>query len=289
MTVLITGATGFLGPHLMAAFRKSYAEVCGVSRSGGSDYQYDLTDPTAVSHLMEMVKPSLVVHAAAMTDVTRCEQNPPLAFKVNTGMTANIVKALPYECRLVNISTDMVYSGIGPHAEHSRSENPVNVYGLSKFMGEFEAAKANNYLNIRTNIFGFSTVNKPSSLADFLVDRLKSGEPFQTYTDSFFSPLWVETLSTILAVLARKKNTGTYNVGSVGGMSKSKFAAILASELGLSAKGMRPVESASITGRVIRPLDTRLDLVKAERVFGFAFPSLEMEITAACESRQWIN
>lgn len=289
MTVLITGATGFLGPHLMAAFRKSYADVVGVARGVGH-YQCDLTDPAAVKRLMERVKPSLIVHAAAMTDVNRCEKDPNLAVQFNSEMIRYLVGSMAPDCRFLNISTDMVYSGIGTHREHSKSENPINMYGMSKFMGEFEAARAKNYLNVRTNMVGFSLgAKKPSSLVDFLVDRLNSGEPFQTFTDAMFSPLSVQTLSSLLVLMSQRPTVGTFNLGSVDGMSKSKFAMLLADQLKLSPKGMRPVESASIIGRVPRPLDTRLDVTKVETVFGFVLPSLEKEIVTLCEARQWIN
>lgn len=291
MTVLITGATGFLGPHLMAAFRKSYGEVLGVSRTAVHEHlQINLTDPLGVSDLIADVKPSIIVHAAALTDVTKCEQNPDLAVRNNAEATANLVEYMPPDCRFINISTDMVYSGIGTHREHSKSENPINMYGMSKFMGEFEAARAKNYLNVRTNMVGFSLgAKKPSSLVDFLVDRLNSGEPFQTFTDAMFSPLSVQTLSSLLVLMSQRPTVGTFNLGSVDGMSKSKFAMLLADQLKLSPKGMRPVESASIVGRTPRPLDTRMDVTKVETIFGFVLPSLEKEIATLCEARQWIN
>lgn len=290
MTILITGANGFLGPHLMAAFQKNRTGVVGVARSGGTDYQYDLTDPSAVQHLMERVKPSLVIHAAAMTDVNKCEQNPDLAVRVNSDSTRNIVKFMAPDCKIINISTDMVYSGIGPHKEHSKSENPINMYGISKFMGEFEAGKAKDYLNIRTNIVGFCLGSKrPSSFVDAMVDKFGSGKPFQVFTDALFSPLSVTTLCSFLLIVANRKNTGTYNFGSTNGMSKSKFALILASKLGLSSSGARPVESVSLPNRIPRPLDTRLDTGRVDSTFNLIMPTLESELTAMCQDRQWIN
>lgn len=290
MRILITGANGFLGPHLMAAFRKSYTGVVGVARSGGADYQYDLTDPSAVQHLMDRVKPSVVVHAAALTDVTQCEKNPNLAIKVNSEAVRNIVRSIAPDCKLINISTDMVYSGIGPHKEHSKSENPINMYGMSKFMGEFEAGKAHDYLNIRTNIIGFSLGTKrPSSLVDSLVDKFKSGEPFQVFTDSLFSPLSVQTLSAFLVILDNRRTTGTYNFGSTNGMSKSKFALLLANKLNLSTAGARPVESISLPNRIPRPLDTRLDTMRTDAKFGLVMPTLDSEIEIVCKDHQWIN
>ena len=289
MTILVTGSTGFLGPHLMVALKDTYPDVVGVSRSGGSDYQYDLTDSNAVQHLLSRASPAVIIHAAAMTDVTRCQQEPELAVKVNSGAVKNIVTHMPDGCRLIYISTDMVYSGGGPHREFSKSENPINMYGLSKFMGEFEAARAKNHLILRTNMYGFGArIKKSSSLVDFLVQKFKSGEPFQIFTDTLFSPLHVKTLSDLIVKLCKKNKVGTFNAGSTNGMSKSKFALLLANKMNLPIGGARPVESSSIPNRIPRPLDMRLDITRIEAL-GFSMPQMEDDLTKMCEMYKWTN
>ena len=61
MNVLVTGASGFLGRHLMPILRRSYGSgVTGVSRK-----DYDLTDPQAVRQMLEIHHPDVVIHLAA--------------------------------------------------------------------------------------------------------------------------------------------------------------------------------------------------------------------------------
>jgi len=283
MRILVTGATGLLGPYLMTAFSK-LGDVVGVSTM-----DYNLTAERSVKTMMMDHFPNVVVHAAALTDVEECGLKPYAATVSNCGMTENLVTHMPADCRFIYISTDMVYSGIGPHKEHSKSENPINMYGMSKFMGEFAAAKAPNHLIVRTNMYGKALSVRKSSLVDFLLGRLKNGDPFQVFTDSLFTPLWTKTLAEKLVVMAKSQKVGTFNLGAATGMSKAKFAMLLANEMGLSAQGMRPVESASLPNRVPRPLDTRMDITRTDAAFGLGLPSMENDIKAMCESIKCTN
>ncbi len=289
MTVLVTGATGFLGPYLLAEFIKNDTRAIGVSRSG-SDYECDLMRADHVHSLMAKTNPDVIIHAAAMTDVNKCQSNPDEAIKQNAGMTKIIVSLMPPGCRLIYISTDMVYSGTGPHKENSKSENPINMYGMSKFMGEFEAAKASKHLILRTNMYGFSrSKNKTSSLVDFLVDSFRGGGEVKLFTDMMFSPLAVGTLAKYVAVLSRVNRNGTFNLGATNGMSKSKFALLLAKNLGLPLLGARPLESNHLPGRAPRPLDTRLDITRIEAVFGLTLPNMEQDLDSMCRAYLCVN
>jgi dTDP-4-dehydrorhamnose reductase len=283
MRILVTGDTGLLGPYLKMAFSR-LGTVEGLARSS-----CDLTDWDSVRTWMAKTAPQMIVHAAALTDIDECEKDPNKAVLYNCGMVENIAAHMPGNCRLIYISTDMVYSGNGPHREHSKSENPINMYGMSKFMGEFAAAKVQNHLIVRTNFYGSARSPARSSLADFMIGKLKSGVEFNVYTDAMFSPLWAQTLAERLVAMANTPRTGTFNLGSSSGMSKAKFAALLANGLGHSLKGLRPVESVGIPGRIPRPLDTRLDLTRVESKFGFTLPNMEQDIARMCQSIRCTN
>lgn len=282
MRILVTGHTGLLGPYLATAFSR-LGDVTGISTK-----LCDLTDQGSVNAIMGL-SPQIIVHAAALTDVDRCALKPHDAVIHNCGMVENLVAHMPSDCRFIYISTDMVYSGFGPHKEHSRSENPINIYGMSKFMGEFAAARAKNHLIVRTNLYGKALSARKSSLVDFLIGRFKEGTPFQVFTDSSFNPLWARTLADKLVTMARTNKVGTYNLGASTNMSKAKFALLLANEMGLNASGARPVESKSLPNRVARPLDTRMDISRTEMAFGLALPSMESDIKAMCESFKCTN
>lgn len=103
--ILLTGASGLLGCNLkIEAHRPSHKE-------------FDITDFTIPEQ-----KYDLIVHCAAYTDVERAENETSDCFKTNVVGTFNLLKAYP--------NTPFVY--ISSEYAH----NPVNFYGLTKFLGE---------------------------------------------------------------------------------------------------------------------------------------------------------
>lgn len=278
MTVLITGATGFLGPHLVEAFSVLDSDVVGVSKSPKAR-QHDLTDEESVRNLMVDTNPSCVIHAAAMTNVDECEKNPRLAMEVNCIAVRNVVRHLPRNCRLVYISTDMVYSsGKTPHREFSISESPLNVYGLTKYLGEMEACKTPNHLVLRTNMYGLS--GGKSSLAHQLMGLFQREGIIHLMHDSYFNPLHVKTLRNITVQAAMKPKVGIFNVGSSGGMSKLKFATLLALIKNVEIKQAVSVSADTFGSieRAKRPKDTRMDISRFEQSFGITLPRMELDM-----------
>lgn len=85
MRLLITGASGLLGNRLVKLAIASGHEVYSVyhehSMLEGHLQQLDITDRTAVEKTLADTAPEVVIHAASITDVDLCEQNPPLAFR----------------------------------------------------------------------------------------------------------------------------------------------------------------------------------------------------------------
>lgn len=274
MTVLVTGSTGFLGPHLINAFRPLYGGVIGTSRSD-PNRSCDLTEVDKVWSMMKEIKPDIIVHTAALASVEICHNNCAEAIKTNALATRYIVRTMPKDCLLIHISTDMVYSGDRvPHREDSISVSPVNVYGMSKYMGELEAAKAPRHLIFRTNFYGLS---KKSTLADVLRARFVNGTNSSLYHDAYFNPLHVRTLSDLIARASRKSRNGVFNLGSTGGMSKSRFALLMADILGIDVRAAIPIRSATFRNPQgpERPLDTRMDISKFEQSFGLVVPKME--------------
>jgi len=274
-TVLVTGATGFLGPYLMESFG-SLGRVIGVARSS-TDCLCDLTDRSAVKSLLQEIKPDAVVHAAALTDVDQCEREPARAMQVNRDATANLVDHLPAATAFLYVSTDQVYPGDGaPHVEGH--EGPVNVYGASKLAGEVVARRHARALVLRTNLFGISRGQKSASLVDFLVKSFRKGDPITLFTDIFFSPLHVETMARIAGECIQKNLMGTFNIGSHDGMSKSAFALAVAHHMDMPAGNAHNGTSASFPARAPRPSDMRMDVSRIEKAIDRRMPTLAYEI-----------
>lgn len=274
-TILVTGATGLLGPYLLDAARE-IGEAQGLARSG-ADIDCDLADAAAVAEAIGSAKPSVVIHAAAFTDVDGCERDPERADLVNHRAVAHITAALPAASHLIYVSTDQVYADVpGPHAEGE--EQPVNVYGRSKLAGEGAARRHPRSTVVRTNLFGAARSDGRQSLSDFVIRGLRDGRAITLFRDVYFSPLHMRSLSAIITEMVGRNIFGTLNVGSRAGMSKRDFGHRVAQHLGLSTASAMDGVSSAVPGRAPRPRDLRLDVRRIEGALGRAMPTCDEEI-----------
>lgn len=152
MTVLVTGAGGFVGQGLvswLARVRPDEAiHACDLTAPEGRAHGHalDVTDRTAVFALLDTVRPDLVIHAAA---ITRTGPDARLAvFDVNMTGTLNVVHASDHcgAARIIVASSSGVYADT---PSDTRSEDdpldPSNAYAASKVAAEGIAATYGGY------------------------------------------------------------------------------------------------------------------------------------------------
>ncbi|NLH51139.1 MAG: NAD-dependent epimerase/dehydratase family protein [Myxococcales bacterium] len=148
MKILITGAGGFVGGHLIDHLAAQGDRVCG------ADFQppnhpalekslaLDVTDARAVAAVLAETVVDAVIHLAAVTFVPDAEDDPTRAIAVNVGGTANLLHALKAhrpQARLLLISTAEVYGAPEPERlplTENSSVRPVNVYATTKWLAE---------------------------------------------------------------------------------------------------------------------------------------------------------
>lgn len=140
-TVLVTGASGFVGRHLMLALRERFpsATVLGTSVAESTGLSsLDVTDAAAVSSLVADVRPYTCIHLAAHASVDQSFSDPRAAWDVNLGGTLNvadaILKSVP-ECRLVYASSGEIYGLSFLGGEQVGEEAmlvPANPYAVTK-------------------------------------------------------------------------------------------------------------------------------------------------------------
>ena len=147
MRVLVTGAGGFVGPHLRRALQAAGAEVQGLGPhpiAGEVDHLVDVTDVKATAEVVAKVKPDAVIHLAGLSSVAECAKDPMRAFHINAGGALSVAQAvvgLKSRCRLLLVSSGEVYgaaAGPGP-IDESLLPDPMNVYGATKRSAEIIA------------------------------------------------------------------------------------------------------------------------------------------------------
>ena len=120
--ILITGSRGQLGMDLMRLLEQSYS-VSGVDLE-----DVDIRDLVRFRSCVEAVRPDVIIHAAAYTDVDGCEMNEDMAMSVNAAGTENVARVCrEYDATMVYLSTDYVFDGSKgePYVE-TDATNPIN-------------------------------------------------------------------------------------------------------------------------------------------------------------------
>jgi len=139
MKILVTGSAGMLGSSMCPILKQKGHEVYATDLVpvDGMDH-LDVRDYKQVTSYVNRIKPDIILHLAAETDVDKCEIEPDHAFLTNTIGTQNVALA----CQKSNIvmlyvSTIGVFYGdkIEPYTEFD-IPRPINLYGLSKLEGE---------------------------------------------------------------------------------------------------------------------------------------------------------
>src|SRR5947199_10829089 len=118
MRLLITGASGQLGSHLLREGSRRKLEIVAWSGSRGGRLfgfqleRVDLAKPEQIVAAFTRARPTAVIHAAALSAVAACYRQPKLAEQINTRGTAVLAEqAARTGARLVYVSTDLVFDG----------------------------------------------------------------------------------------------------------------------------------------------------------------------------------
>jgi dTDP-4-dehydrorhamnose reductase len=278
MRILVTGAQGLLGSHLVPYLRQRGHDVIALARSGKAQVHADLDDSANTATILSRLAPEVIVNLAAITNVDDCERDPQAAYHGNVRIVENLALGIRQgasDCHLVQISTDHVYDGAGLHAEHDVTLR--NLYAFSKYAGELAAATVQSTV-LRTNFFGPSACAHRESLSDWLIRSLRTRSKITVFDDVTFSPLSLATLSGFIERAATERHTGIFNLGSREGMSKADFAFTLAKTLGLATDDMRRGLSTARPGAARRPTGMCMDSSRFEQVFRVELPTLTQEI-----------
>lgn len=139
MNALVTGASGFVGRHLVRALLDARWNVTTLDarpRPHPKGVRAIVTDLARVERLRGL-RPDVTFHLASIARPVQCDADPPTAFRVNAAGSLRVLRALPKRCRFIHISSGDVY-GRPQTVPTSESEplRPANAYGASKLCAE---------------------------------------------------------------------------------------------------------------------------------------------------------
>jgi dTDP-4-dehydrorhamnose reductase len=225
--ILITGGNGLVGKYLTFLLNKKKY----VSFSFGKE-EMDITSKDRIYMVFKEIRPDIVIHLAALTDVDLCEREPEKAFKINSEGTKNIVEISDnFNPFIVYLSTDFIFDGKkGSFYNEDDIPNPINVYGKSKLKGEGFVKNYRKSLIIRTSrIFGKNGKSFGCKLPYIMREKK---EIFLT-DDIINCPTYAFDLSDCIIKLIEKDFYGVINVCNNGWCSWYEFGLKMKSILNL--------------------------------------------------------
>ncbi|MFF2594193.1 dTDP-4-dehydrorhamnose reductase [Priestia megaterium] len=245
--VLITGANGQLGKELVELFTEKGFEVYGFGRE-----KMDITNQPQVQEMISTLKPNIVLHSAAHTQVDLAESEPEQAFLINAYGTRNVaVAAEAVGAKLVYVSTDYVFDGTTnePYNEFSPT-SPLGVYGRSKLAGEqFVRDFHSKFFIVRTSwVYGKHGAN-------FVKTMLKMGEDrkeISVVADQKGCPTYTLDLANSILEFIRTEKYGIYHVSNSGSCSWYEFAKAIFDITGMDVD-VKPCSSQDFPRPAARP------------------------------------
>ena len=241
MRILVTGACGMLGSLVCSALRENHTVVA--TDMLPSCEVLDIADTSAVFDTINRVRPNMVIHCAAMTDVDGCEREPDKAHKINAVGTWNIACACAsIDCPIAYVSTDYVFDGEKgePYTEFDMP-NPVSAYGKSKYAGEVAVRELCPKHSIVRTSWVFSPEGK-----NFPLSILKAADmraELNVVADQVGSPTYAKDLAEFLTSLVGSPLYGTYHFTNSGSCSWFEFAQAILNAAGRSEVKVIPITS----------------------------------------------
>ncbi len=252
---VVLGAAGQLGREIVDELRRRGTEVLTADRG-----RADLRDTDGTVALAAEFGARTVFNCAACTDVDGCESNEDLAMEVNGRAPGRLAEALPSERRLIHVSTDYVFDGLGrrPYREIDATA-PQTAYGRSKLLGEQGVLGAGG-LVVRTSwVFGPEGRNFVSAIAS----RIGRGAPLRVVSDQVGCPTYAPYLARALIDLATAGASGIVHYCNTPATSWHGFALAIAEALGLNVS-ITPTSSSELTRPARRPAYSVLDTSRFE-------------------------
>jgi dTDP-4-dehydrorhamnose reductase len=271
LKLLITGASGLFGSKLAQIGLSKNFEVYSSDIQSSSIYEnfvkLDISGKAQVDEAFKTIKPDVVVHAATLTDVDKCELNKELAWKVNVEGTKNIVEAAKAAGSfLIYISTDYVFSGETGRYKEADAPNPINYYGVTKLKAEEIVKTQKEYFIARPSVmYGSTPAAGKVNFALWLIEKLQKGERIKIITDQWNTPTLNTNLAEMTLEVIERKLTGIYHLCGATRVSRLEFAEQIADVFSLDKGLIDKVFSSQFKLPAKRPMDSSLDTLKAQQ------------------------
>jgi dTDP-4-dehydrorhamnose reductase len=271
---IITGAAGLIGQYLVKTASRWAPdwEIHGLSRT-----DFDLTDRNAVERAWLSIKPSVVIHCAALSRTKACEQDPGQARLDNVEVTARLAQ-LSQDIPFIFLSSGEVFDGKTGWYNETDEPNPINVYGRTKLDAERKVLQNFRHTVVRIVLTSGTSQRGDRSFVEDMCRAAKAGNDVTLYADEFRCPLPAGVIARAIWELADRKQPGLYHLGGSERLSRWNIGEALLPwypEL----KGRLIQGSARNHLGSPRPADLSIRCDKIQRLLSFRIPGFREWLT----------
>lgn len=282
--ILFTGGSGLLAVNWSLHINENFNVISIFNKNkiflpGIRTYFHRIDSLSSCEDMLNLYNPHIVINTAAITDVEFCENNPVLAYKTNTLIAKNLaICCNRLGVKLIQISTDHLFSGHSKMYTEDISTNPLNIYGKTKAQAErLVLENCSNSLAVRTNFFGQGFIGR-HSFSDFIVKSLINGNKINLFNDVFFTPIIMNDLFEIVNELINIDANGIYNISSNERVSKFDFGLMISKSFNLNSDLINSISIDNMKDLVKRPKDMSLSNLKVKSIINHDIDSLYTQI-----------
>jgi len=264
--VLIIGGSGLLGSKIFELFPEAFATYNNKHISKRNTFKLDISENDSLKFILDKLEPDTIIVTAALTDVDKCEINPEMAARVNREPFKYIVSYLKQKGgRLIQISTDYVFSGEKGNYSENDERKPVNVYGKTKMEAEDIIINSGiNFSLVRTSgIFGINESAEKNNFFTWIYNNLRVGNKLRLVIDQVYSPVLNSILADAIHEIYEREINGIIHFSSLDAISRFEFGTMVANIFNLNKDNIHPAKMEDMPWRAKRPKNSSLNNDKA--------------------------
>jgi dTDP-4-dehydrorhamnose reductase len=223
MKVLIFGGSGMLGHKLYQVLSRKSDTYVTVRKNVNYCEKYSLFNPkytimdvsvenfNSIVDAIDKSQPEVVVNCIGIVKQSNLVNNPIASISVNSLFPHQLAElCLSKGIRVIQISTDCVFSGNKGNYNEDDIPDATDIYGRTKYLGELNNEGC---LTIRTSMIGRELATSHGLLEWFLRQR---GKTVSGYSNAIFSGLTTDCLSDVIAMIISKNKelSGVWHIAS---------------------------------------------------------------------------
>lgn len=271
MKYLVTGSAGLVGGQVVKDLsqneNKIFAGYHNIKPEIGEPIQIDLTNHEKTKTALENVKPEIIIHLAALTNVDLCETEKNLAIKINAEATEVIARqANNLNSFMIYVSTDYVFDGQKGMQTETDEPNPVDFYGKSKLEGEKAVTNLASEWCIARLSTPYGHHPRKKTFPVWVAQNLKAKKEISVVIDQFTSPTYVPNLSRMLIEISKRRLSGIIHLAGATRISRFDMACLIADKLKMEKNILKKITVDEMNWNAKRPKDSSLDVSKATKL-----------------------